>query len=453
MSATRAARLEAEALAERIAGTIPVTQLAFLKLLGLLDIELTREVPSAAVSVGSRSRLLLNPDFLDRHCRTDAALMMLVLHELNHILLGHTRAYPRVTPAHNLVFDALINAQLCRALPDPCHTALFRGLYRPDRFPEALLRPPAGWGTPDEEWRLEGAALEAHRALYRGDDVTQRELFDLLASAVPGGEVAGLRPSRLLGNHGGGAADEGADPALLDAVRELVARWPALETCSGRDTGREQERARRDPRQARRQAVAVVRRALASVAALGAGTRQPCGDSWRAQDTVLPFRTAVDRRAEVRTSFGAPPLQYRAVLPLRSPSPHERTHVYLDVSGSMHDVIPLLYGALLPLADHLHPRVHLFSTELHDISLAELRRGTVVGDGGTDIACVAAHMVENGVRRAAIITDGMVGPVPPHHLAALLKRRVRVAVVLTDARYPQLAQTLRGRAHVLPSLS
>lgn len=441
---------EAGALAERIAGTIPVTHLAFLKLLGLLDIEVSREVPTAAVTVGARSRLLLNPDFLERHCRSDAALMMLVLHELNHILLGHTRIYPRTTPARNLVFDALINAQLCRALPDPGHTALFRELYRADRFPEALLRPPAGWGTPEEEWLLEGAALEAHRALYRGDDVTLAELFELLESALDG-EV-GSGAENLLGNHGDPLADSSLDPGLLDAVRAIVARWPALENCSGRDVGSSRRRAEIDPRTARRQAVGTIRRALVTVARRGAGSQVVREEAWRPADTLLPFRTAVDRRAEVRELCGPAPLQFRAVLPARSPETTGLTHVYLDVSGSMGPLVPLLYGALLPLADHLHPHVHLFSTTLADISLPELRRGVVVSDSGTDIACVTAHMVENGVRRAAIITDGYVGPVPPQHLPVLRKRRARIAVLLTSPNCPQVAHELGARIHLLPSL-
>lgn len=456
MTTATSSGADSRLLAERILDTIPVTHMAFMKLLGLLDIEVTRSVPSAAVSVGSRSRLLLNPDFLEKHCRTDASLMMLVLHEMHHILLGHTRIYPRTTPAHNLVFDALINAQLCRALPDPEHTALFRDLYRPDQFPEALLRPPVEWGTPQEEWLLDGAALEAHRALYRGDDVTHAELFELLAAATEaGGEVesaSAVGVDRLLGNHGDPLDDESLDPALLDAVRQIVARWPALETCSGRDVGNAPVRELVDPRVARRQVVAAMRRALASVAVAGVGTAQAHHETWQAIDTVLPFRSAIDRRAEVRAAFGPVPLQYRAVLPSRNLATHERTHVYVDVSGSMDKLIPLVYGALLPLADCLHPQVHLFSTSLANITLEDLRSGVVLTDGGTDIACVTEHMVESGVRRAAIITDGMVGPVPEQHAGILLKRRTRIAALLTDVHCDQFVRELSGRVHVLPKL-
>ena len=92
---------QACALTVRIWNAFPVAQPAFAKLLGLLNIEVTQEVPTAAVTLGLDSRLLVNPDFVAAHCRTDAALVMLVLHELWHVALGHTRLYERLTPAQN----------------------------------------------------------------------------------------------------------------------------------------------------------------------------------------------------------------------------------------------------------------------------------------------------------------------------------------------------------------
>jgi hypothetical protein len=42
------------------------------KLLGLLDIEFSQAVPTAAIECTSAPRLLLNPDFLAKHCRGTA---------------------------------------------------------------------------------------------------------------------------------------------------------------------------------------------------------------------------------------------------------------------------------------------------------------------------------------------------------------------------------------------
>ena len=165
------ARCDSAVLAARIYAAFPVAQSAFAHLLHLLDIEVTDSVPTAAVTLGGRSRLLLNPAFVAEFCPADHDLVMLVLHELHHVALGHTRLFPRLTPAQNWAFDCVINAQLCRLYPEPHQTALFRRIYRADAMPEALLRPPEGWRTADECW-LPGREGDVHRALYGDASVT-----------------------------------------------------------------------------------------------------------------------------------------------------------------------------------------------------------------------------------------------------------------------------------------
>jgi hypothetical protein len=124
--------------------------------------------------------------------------------------------------------------------------------------------------------------------------------------------------------------------------------------------------------------------------------------------------------------------------------------VYLDVSGSMAGVIALLYGALEPLRALLYPRIHLFSTTLHDISPAELVARKVVGDGGTDIACVTAHMLAEGIRRAVVITDGYVGRVSDEHQRELRRRRLQCVVLLTGSYDRDLAGVLGKEVVTLP---
>ena len=106
---------------------------------------------TACVTTGSRSRLLVNPDYVAAHCRSDEHLTMLVLHELYHVLLGHTRLYRRVTLAQNWAFDCLINAQLCRLFPHPRHTGFFTRLTADATGPALLLGPPDGWRPDDPD--------------------------------------------------------------------------------------------------------------------------------------------------------------------------------------------------------------------------------------------------------------------------------------------------------------
>lgn len=470
-------------LAERVFDALPVTQLAFLKLLSLLEIRADRTIPTACVTLGARARLRINPDFVRDRCATDEALVMLVLHELYHVLLGHTRLYRRVTPAQNWAFDAVINAHLCQLFPGPAHTALFRASYRADRFPEALLRPPVGWRTDAEHWALEGAAREAHRALYTESSATYAELLTLLERTVAVGDAGGARDGSgagaageagdaggagdpgegrlaveaLLGSHASGpdgeADGEGADPELLAEIRDLVARWPMQERRSGRDLGGARAEERLDPRRPERAAVAAIRRALLPLLDLGEGGSGPAALVPAAVDGVLPYRSGPDRRAAVREGLGLAPLHWAARLPHRAPGRCERVHVYVDVSGSMRRILPLLYGALLPLRGWLHPELHLFSTAVANVRPEALGRGRVATTWGTDIACVTAHLRAHRVRRALILTDGWVGPMPSEDRVALRRRRLRAGVVLTQGGDPAFAAELGARVSRLPELN
>ena len=102
-------------------------------------------MPTAAVTCRGRARMLVNPDFVAEHCVRDEHLFLLVMHELWHVLLGHTTLYARPTEAHNIAFDAIINAGLARQHPEAAYRGFFEALNPVDSFPGLLLRPPVGW--------------------------------------------------------------------------------------------------------------------------------------------------------------------------------------------------------------------------------------------------------------------------------------------------------------------
>src|SRR5262245_50898898 len=132
-------------LGERILDCFPSGTYALTALLRLLDVVESDEVSTAAVECRVRPRLLVNPYFVDRHADTPEKLLMLVMHELHHVLLGHTRLFPRISAIDNIVFDAVINSLLCRMFPGREFTALFTEFYSDAKVPDCLLRPPGGW--------------------------------------------------------------------------------------------------------------------------------------------------------------------------------------------------------------------------------------------------------------------------------------------------------------------
>jgi hypothetical protein len=62
-----------------------------------MDIVESDEVPTAAVECQLQPRLLINPGFVEKHAETPEKLLVLVMHELHHVLLGHTTLFPAVT--------------------------------------------------------------------------------------------------------------------------------------------------------------------------------------------------------------------------------------------------------------------------------------------------------------------------------------------------------------------
>jgi hypothetical protein len=114
------------------------------KLFGLFDIEFSEETQTACVECRMTPRLLLNKTFLEEYCQDDGDLFLLILHELYHVILGHTRLFPRVRPIDNIVFDAVINSMLCRTVGRTVGTRLFTQINSYDSLPERLLRRRAG---------------------------------------------------------------------------------------------------------------------------------------------------------------------------------------------------------------------------------------------------------------------------------------------------------------------
>jgi hypothetical protein len=228
-----------ESLAERILDTFPSGSYALSALLRLMDIVESTSVPTAAVECRVQPRLLMNPEFVARHANTSEKLLALVMHELHHVLLGHTTLFPRITPVQNFVFDAVINGLVCRMFPAEEHTSFFTDFYSADAFPECLLRPPAGWpgsgpvkpATPGGIASLpepgREIVREVHEALYSWGGATYQEVFDALPKLLDAQAIAGIP---LLGGHGADGVPDGElehhSPLLFEIVRGIVAQWP-----------------------------------------------------------------------------------------------------------------------------------------------------------------------------------------------------------------------------------
>ncbi len=442
----------APVLSVRIEEALALAPERIRKTFELFEIVETHDVETAAIGGDCQPVLEINPTWVAEHARTREKLLMLLLHEALHVLLGHTRLFPLVGPVDNVVLDAVINAMLSRLYADDSCTSLFTDFYDDGKFPECFLRPATHW-TPGDLGGIPVAlraderrnAARVHKALYSEKSVPTADLYRVIPH---------VRIEVLLGNHGSGTGI-----------------GPEGKTAGGRTADR-QKRDGRAPSPQVRQIVGEIGRTLAGQAgARGAGladllqqlqvepvspvrsdrdalirilrslgrtglvpslsSRRPGNDLVKVQ-TALP---SADRRTIVLRALGTTPLLYASELLASSRPPRtERVHVYLDVSNSLASLRRPLYGAILAAKELVFPVVHLFSTRVEDVTLRELLAGVCKTTGGTSLEEVATHIEKNRVRRALVVTDGLVGTISGRAKSVLSK--IRLGVALTHASNP-----------------
>ncbi len=431
-------------LVRHVLDAVPARSYALGALLSLLRVEASEEVPTACVSCERRPVLSVNPRFVKEHCRTDAHLFILVMHELHHVLLGHTRLFPRPTPAHNLAFDAVINALLCARFPEQAYTSFFTEQYGNEQGPLRLLAPPGRVKVRPEQ-------LEAlHKALYAGE-ATAEEVFHAVVHEVG---VVELSIERLLGSHGraeadGGWGTEATDPRVVDAIRRIVEKWPPpSDPIRGRSLADVLKQMTVTPGAA---VAAAVRKATrdALLGAADRGRRQPRRTAGPAP-ALVPLPDPADRRARVARELGATPLLYWSIASGRRGRDEGAAHVYLDVSASMDPWIEDLYGALASLRRHIAPDVHLFSTRVGTVPLRALRDGVRTTTGGTDVQCVLEHALAGRARRVLIVTDGYVGKAAEEQVRAADRAGLEIRVLLTPGGWRRDLEPLAARIQELP---
>jgi hypothetical protein len=448
---------DAVSIRERIFNVLPAASYQMEKLFGLFDIEFSTKTETAAVECRTTPRLLLNKGFLEKYCQDDGDLFLLILHELYHVILGHTRLFPRVAPIDNIVFDAVINSMLSRTVGRTVGTSLFIRVNGYDSLPERLLRPPPGWPHVCEG-ALAALPVEEHRIiglLYgpaEPGELTYRDIYELLRKELSSCSVPNVL---LLGSHG---PEQHTDRLLKEAVRRIVESWPPPPfRIAGRDEGRTAQDFWLPPAD---KSGSAFQKAFESAlrkcgVRAGRGTavyRRQVTNGPLSVETVLP--NARDRRIHaLRAVLGRDPLFYRSELSeqryrlVRAPI----VHLYLDISGSMTACLPYLSDACRDPFNRGELKIFAFSTVVSQINGHDLSKASMRNTWGTDINAVLEHMTGIPARRrpkvVLIATDGYVGLGRRDLLAKL--DGTRVVVALTDSGH---AADLQPWAHEMIQL-
>lgn len=420
-------------LKARILNALPAATYQMDRFLSLIDIVISDLAPTACVDSGPQPKMHVNPEFIAKHCRHDEQLLMLILHELYHVILGHTQLFPRPTEAHNIAFDAYINALLCHQFKDnPLGLEFIRSVNGTKNFPARLLRPPVGWPGRFKAGRDRSPEeVRVMKALYgeKPNNITYQEILDLLKTNPPlgvSGEVV------LLGDHSGegkaGEKDEEAAKSeiLTGVLRDVVKAWPKKAKADldklGRkergDGGGIEDFLMPKAETPRREFLSALTKLLSRAGALR--SYSPNGRRWKktsvSEEMNTVFPDIKDRLAQGREMlWGKPPILFKTstVCPRRRLIPKEAVHLYLDVSGSMSNELPWLASALNPLERNGAINLYAFSTIVSKVPKGGLKNGSIKNTYGTDINCVFAHIhnlpKRKSIRQAVVLTDGYVG--------------------------------------------
>lgn len=427
----------------RIYNVFPANQLGLDQLLSLLDIRYDERIPTAQISVSFPPLLKFNPKFVENYCKTDEHLLMILMHEMYHILLGHTKMFPKVTPATNFACDAVINAMLCQSLPAEEYTSFFKSFYPTDGI-AALLRPPDNWDKDEPhnaDWSLDGDLLYAHKALYTQDgEITYKDIYDLISEKV-NQKIDVL----LLGNHD--SEEKKLNEILQNAIVNIVGKWPAIIYSEGRDNGMLSVEEMLDKLKPKKDVTRMIKRAINRITSIGSGNLTMA--NLKKQTTLLPYPTLPDRRASVIKHFGVSPLFYKGEVMKINKQRVGYIHVYLDVSGSMNDYLETIFGSLKSVMNVLYPKIHVFSTEVHEHTPKEILSGTYSTTGGTDINCAVEHIMKNKIKKAIIITDGYVGELDEKYQQKIKEFKPLISKLLTEPHYSKEIDVLNGRTYKL----
>ena len=414
-------------LIEELATENPLAIRPFLR---VLEVCFTSDVATLAVTKEARPRLLVNLRFLDEHCRTDAQVKAVILHEFLHILLRHTEKQHPSSPAEHLAMDAVINAIIHRQVGSEA-SSMMQAYYASASGMMRLLRPRT---DAEEATSATGLFDRVWDGLYAGflivDDI--EDLAEQL-SANPepsGGDDPGNTASGeivledLLGNHKdfGTELPEAMKEALDSSLRAMngggIWRSPfsrgaganPYETRIAAETGVKERWLR--------QTLAILRRHVVP-------DRHSPVVHGEVRPSFLPVLSPNDRRAFLRATWSAflPEAEWR----IETPQQYGTAQVYLDVSGSMDAEMPMVIALLNRLRRHIKMPFWAFSTEVQP---AVIRQGVLVTTttGGTSIECVLQHIARTRPVNAVIVTDGYIERVDPKWVMETKGTRVHAIV-------------------------
>ena len=409
----------------RLFSVIPTSSLHMMEFLKLMDIRFAEEeTKSAAVTCTSRPELLLNKAFVDAYCKTDEHLFMLVMHELYHIILGHTHLFKRHTDIDNIAFDAVINAILCRMFPGEEYVSFFTSINSDETFPGCILRP-IGNKTPLKY-------IPVLKNLYYTNTGTYFEVYECITNELEEMLKNGQIKYVLLGNHEDNN-DDMSNPLLKKMLDKVISKWPREMIVNGRDLGGELEDKTIEFAKAERNAQNKMKRLLRKSGVIqGSVSKRKMSIQYVQEDATLATPDFKDRTLLTKSIIYEQPLLYNSSL-IKSKVVRDsniQSLVYLDVSGSVVDDINHFAPLLLKPYKNKECFLFAFSTIVVPVSYQDFRKGKYKSTGGTSLNCIFEHyfslLKKKQTKKVLILTDGETGKVADDYYQKIKQQKIEV---------------------------
>ena len=398
--------------------------LAVRPVLKILRRRFTEEVSTLAVTLADPPELLINPNFVQEHCKTEEHLKAVLFHEFLHVILGHTMRFKEMSAVQNVALDAAINAIIFRQC-GPEYASLFAEYYADQTGVAKLLRPKSDAERVDLKKRRDDYAKECEEsgdleslafgfdirkqlerswdALYEGKLVSD-DVLELAETLAAQGEAVLAKGKVLIGNHDGVGVPVSGE--LADAVEEALRQmngsgiWRAP---NGKGVGAYEYRpvftaADEKLDRWKAQTLKALRKALIP-------DRRSTLLEHRESFHRLPVLSPKDRRAFLRASWS--PFIPEADNASSAEFPLGYANVYLDVSGSMNAEMPLLVSLLNQVRKAIRMPFWAFSTTVSPARIESGRLETA-STGGTSMSCVLAHLAKTKPSCAVVFTDGYI---------------------------------------------
>jgi len=113
---------------------------------------------------------------------------------------------------------------------------------------------------------------------------------------------------------------------------------------------------------------------------------------------------------------------------------YKNVNLYIDVSFSVENFLSFVYGLVNSVKAYLNDRVFIFSGEVEEMSINQLKKGLVLSTGGTNFDELVSHAITNDFKKILVITDGR-GDISKDLINEIKKRRMEIFVVLLDDIY------------------